>query len=153
MGTRSMKRTLTLTEQDAETANLAKPDGQALLDKLERCEACKRFKHKCHCFVDHVAEEIIKKRERKATYGTYQPPKPTTKIHGPLSSYATGCRCQDCTLKNREYQRVMREKRKANSLIPKDIKNHGQGGYVYGCRCKTCVESRKKSRRKGPKVY
>lgn len=71
-------------------------------------------------------------------------------IHGTVSSYNSGCRCDECKRAKREYKAKLKFK---------PVPNHGNSGYMnYGCRCDVCKTERSKAqkaekeRRKARKV-
>lgn len=62
--------------------------------------------------------------------------------HGTLYGYRKhGCRCDLCTVKNKEAKQRQRNKRKKTRSIPPDAE-HGRAHTYreYGCRCNLCKE-------------
>ncbi len=89
-----------------------------LRDELEKCQL---LCHDCH---------------DKKTYGSsthrLQP-------HGTYTAYKRGCRCEECRIANRDYNRIYKENK------PRLPPEHGSANmYQYHkCRCDTCKEGQR----------
>lgn len=69
---------------------------------------------------------------------------PNDPRHGTENGYQNhGCRCPECGLAHRLYNRIKRQERFARGLDPGDPRHGTDNGYTnYGCRCPECVQAR-----------
>lgn len=68
----------------------------------------------------------------------------TGPVHGKISTYSRGCRCDECRVARREYTRAYRAKA---ATRPPPASIHGTAGCYrnWSCRCEPCVEAHKAS--------
>lgn len=72
----------------------------------------------------------------------------TEREHGSRSRYCAGCRCEDCTRANREYNRENHRKLARERGIKPRVAKHGTySKYRLGCRCDKCMEAHRLYRR------
>jgi hypothetical protein len=70
---------------------------------------------------------------------------PGSSTHGTRSHYVRGCRCDECTKANRDYQTVRIVQRKKLLASGAVTKQHGNINTYnnWGCRCNACTEAQK----------
>lgn len=67
--------------------------------------------------------------------------------HGSYGGYSNHrCRCEGCTVANREYQAKRRMERYAEG-VPSTVVHNANTYTNWGCRCATCSDAHRESKR------